>query len=121
MTGNFALDSSCAASATAPAPPAGRSNSTIAGRLMSITWVQKSRGMLICAGADRRLAFEITRFSTSAMRDGIAHLLLIADHVAEQRHLLDFLEAALADGLVGGLRRHQQHRRVVPVGGLDRR
>ena len=32
------------------------------------------------------------------MRDGIAHLLLVADHVAEQRHLLDFLEAALADG-----------------------
>ncbi len=51
--------------------------------------------------------------------DRIAHLLLVADHVAEQRHLLDFLEAALADGPVGRLRRHQQHRRVVPVGGLD--
>ena len=49
---------------------------------------------------------------------GIAHLFLIADHVLEQRHLLDFLEAALADGAVGGLRRHQQQRRVVPVGGF---
>ena len=50
---------------------------------------------------------------------GIAHLFLIADHVAEQRHLLDFLEAALPDRLVRRLRRHQQHRRVIPVGGLD--
>ena len=30
----------------------------------------------------------------------IAHLLLVADHLLEERHLLDFLEAALADGLV---------------------
>ncbi len=50
---------------------------------------------------------------------GVAHLFLVADHVAEQRHLLDFLEAALPDGLVRRLRRHQQHRRVIPVGGLD--
>ena len=37
--------------------------------LDNITWVQKSRGMLICAGAERRLAFMITRFSTSATRE----------------------------------------------------
>jgi hypothetical protein len=74
--------------------------------------------MLIWAGADMRLAFMMTRFSTSATRLRIAHLFLIADHVLEQRHLLHFLEAALADGAVGRLRRHQQQRRVVPVGGL---
>ena len=39
------------------------------GSLMSMTWVQKSRGMLICAGADRRLALVMTRFRTSAVRD----------------------------------------------------
>ena len=33
--------------------------------------------------------------------------------------MLDFLEAALTDGAVGGLGRHQQQRRVIPVGGLD--
>ncbi len=49
----------------------------------------------------------------------VAHFFLVADHVLEQRHLLDFLETALLDGLVRSLRRHQQHRRVVPVGGLD--
>ena len=42
------------------------------------------------------------------MREAIAHLLLIADHLLEQRHLRHFLEAALADGLVGRLGRHQQ-------------
>ena len=52
---------------------------------------------------------------------GIAHFFLIADHVAEQRHLLHFLEAALTDCFVRRLRRHQQHRRMVPVCGLDRR
>ncbi len=52
---------------------------------------------------------------------GIAHFLLVAHHVAEQGHLLDFLKAALADGLVRRLRRHHQHRRVVPVGRLHRR
>ena len=50
----------------------------------------------------------------------IANLFLIGNHVLEQGHLLDFLEAALTDGLVGGLRRDQQQRGVVPVGGLDR-
>ncbi|CAI8428282.1 MAG: Uncharacterised protein [Rhodospirillaceae bacterium] len=50
----------------------------------------------------------------------VAHFFLVADHVLEQRHLLDFLEAALTDGLVRGLRGHQQQRGVVPVGGLDR-
>ncbi len=51
----------------------------------------------------------------------VAHLLLVADHVLEQRHLFDFLEPAHADGLVRGLRGDQQQGRVVPVGGLDRR
>ena len=49
---------------------------------------------------------------------GVAHLLLVGDHVLEQLHLLDLLEAALTDGLVGGLGRHEEERRVVPVGGL---
>ena len=87
---------------------------------MSMTWVQKSRGMLICAGADRRFALLDDAIEHLGDARRVAHLLLVADHVAEQRHLLDFLEAALADRLVGGLRRHQQHRRVVPVGGLHR-
>ena len=52
---------------------------------------------------------------------GIAHLLLVADHLLEQRHLRHFLKPALPDGLVGRLRRHQQQRGVVPVGGLHRR
>ena len=51
---------------------------------------------------------------------GVAHLLLVADHLLEQRHLRHFLEAALADGLVGRLGRHQQQRGVVPVRGLHR-
>ena len=51
----------------------------------------------------------------------IADLFLIGDHVLEQFHLLDFLKAALTDGLVGRLRRDQQQRRVVPVGGFHRR
>ena len=51
----------------------------------------------------------------------VAHLLLVADHVAEQRHLLDLLEAALADRPVRRLRRHQEERRVVPVRRLHRR
>jgi hypothetical protein len=51
----------------------------------------------------------------------VAHLFLVADHVLEQPHLLHFLEAALTDGLVGRLRRDQQQRGVVPVGGLHRR
>ena len=51
---------------------------------------------------------------------GIAHLFLVADHVGEQRHLRHFLEAALANRLVGGLRRDEQQRRVVPIGGFYR-
>ena len=51
----------------------------------------------------------------------IAHLFLVGDHVLEQFHLLDFLETALPDGLVRGLRRDQQKRCVVPVCGLHRR
>ncbi len=51
---------------------------------------------------------------------GIAHLFLIGDHVLEQGHLFHFLKPAHADRLVGGLRRHQQQRCVVPVGRLDR-
>ena len=51
----------------------------------------------------------------------IANLLLIADDVGEQAHLLHFLKAALTDRLVRRLRGHQQHRRVVPIGGFDRR
>ena len=51
---------------------------------------------------------------------GVADLLLVADHVAEQGHLLHLLEAALPDGPVRRLRRHQEHRGVIPVGRLDR-
>ena len=50
----------------------------------------------------------------------VTHFFLVADHVFEQRHLLDFLEATLPDGLVRSLRGHQQQRGVVPVSGLDR-
>src|SRR5690606_41890158 len=42
---------------------------------------------------------------------GVADLLLVADHVLEQGHLLDFLEAALPDRPVRRLRRDQEHRR----------
>ncbi len=70
ITGFFASDSSLAASVTEFSPPGDRSNSIGSGISISMTWVQKSRGTLICAGAEARLAFEITRFSTSAMRDG---------------------------------------------------
>ena len=70
ITGNFACDSSSAAFAMAVSPPPGRSNSTTSGISMSITCVQKSRGMLICAGAEERFACRITRFSTSATREG---------------------------------------------------
>ena len=40
------------------------------GSSTSTSWVQRSRGTLIWAGAERRTAFSITRFSTSATRDG---------------------------------------------------
>ena len=52
---------------------------------------------------------------------GVSNFLLIADDVSEKAHLLHFLEAALTDGLVCGLRGDQQQWRMVPVGGLDRR
>ena len=52
---------------------------------------------------------------------GIAHLLLIADHVLEQGHLLHFLETPLPDRPVRRLRRDQQKRRMVPIGRLHRR
>ena len=51
----------------------------------------------------------------------VAHLFLIGDHILEQRHLFDFLKAALTDGLVRRLRCDQQQRGVIPIGGLDRR
>jgi hypothetical protein len=51
----------------------------------------------------------------------VANLFLVADAIGKQPHLLHFLEAALTDGLVGRLRRDQEHRGVVPVGGLHRR
>ncbi|GAA5628874.1 hypothetical protein Brsp05_04173 [Brucella sp. NBRC 12953] len=50
----------------------------------------------------------------------IADLFLIADHILEQCHLFHFLEAALTNGLVGRLRRYQQHWCVVPIGSFDR-
>ena len=50
----------------------------------------------------------------------VAHLFLVADHLLEQRHLRHFLESALADGLVGRLGGYEEHRGVVPVGGLHR-
>jgi hypothetical protein len=52
---------------------------------------------------------------------GIAHLFLIGNHVLEQCHLLDLLEAPHADGLVRRLRRDQQQRCVVPIGGFHSR
>ena len=70
ITGNFASDKSLAALDIASVPPAGSSNSIISGSSISTTCVQISRGILICAGADMRLALVITRFSTSAIRVG---------------------------------------------------
>ena len=70
-----------------------------------------------CAAAPRLLDHPVEHLGDAGR---IANFLLIADHVLEQRHLFDFLEAALPDGLVGRLRRHHQHRRVIPVGRLDR-
>ncbi len=51
---------------------------------------------------------------------GVADLLLISDAIGEHAHLFNLLKTAQTDGLVGGLRRDQQHRRVVPVCRLDR-
>src|SRR6185312_6148510 len=50
----------------------------------------------------------------------IAYLLLVRDDVAEQRHLLEFLEPPLADGPVRRLRRDEQHRGMIPISSLDR-
>src|SRR6266404_2684229 len=49
----------------------------------------------------------------------IANFLLIADDIAEQGHLFELLEASLTDGTVRRLRGDQQHRRMVPISGLD--
>ncbi len=51
----------------------------------------------------------------------IPDFFLVAHHVLEQGHLFHFLETALPDRPVGRLRRDQQQRRMVPVGGLHRR
>ena len=51
----------------------------------------------------------------------VTDFFLIGNHVLEEGHLLDFLKTALTDGLVGGLRGHQQQRGVVPVRCLHRR
>ena len=50
----------------------------------------------------------------------VTHLFLITDQVLKDRHLLDFLKAALADGFVGRLGRDEQQRSMVPVGRHDR-
>ena len=50
----------------------------------------------------------------------VAHLFLMTDDAAKQRHLLGLLKAALTDRLVGGLRRHQQHQCVIPLDRFDR-
>ena len=70
MTGKRALDNSAAACEIALDPPGECSTSMTWGSSTSITWVQKSRGTLIWAGAEPRRAFSITRLSTSAMRVG---------------------------------------------------
>ncbi len=71
-----------------------------------------------CATAPCLLDDPVEDFGNAAR---IAHFLLVADHLLEHRHLVDFLEAALADGLVGRLRRDHEQRRMVPVGRLHRR
>ena len=70
MTGNFAFDKSSAALFIACFPPDGLSILIIAGSSISMTCVQKSLGTLICAGADPLIAFSMTRFNTSAIREG---------------------------------------------------
>ncbi len=82
-------------------------------------------GPEIARHVDLRRAGAAPGFGDHAVQDlgdagRVADFFLVADHVFEQGHLRDFLEPALADGLVGGLRRDQQHRGVVPIGGLDR-
>ncbi len=70
-----------------------------------------------------RSAFRLHDDAVQRLGDAgrIAHFFLIGDHVLEEGHLLNFLETALTDGFVRGLRRDQQQRRVVPVSGFDRR
>ena len=121
MTGNRASESSAAARAIASGPPPGRSKRTICGRSMST-----STGPEVARHVDlrrRRAAARLLDHPVQHLGDAdrVAHLLLVADHVREEAHLRDLLEAALSDGPVRRLRRHQEQRRVVPVGGLDRR
>lgn len=70
ITGKRARLSRSAARAMLAAPPGEGSMSSGSGSSMSICRVHRSRGTLICAGAEARRAFWITRFSTSAMRTG---------------------------------------------------
>ena len=46
----------------------------------------------------------------------VTDLFLITDEILKDCHLLDFLKAALTDGLVGRLRRNKEQRRMIPVG-----
>src|ERR1035437_5682998 len=83
-------------------------------------------GPEIARNVDLRRSRKTFRFQNDAIENfcdarSITHLFLITDHVAEQSHLLHFLEAALADRLVRRLRRHDQHRGVIPVSRLYRR
>ena len=68
--------------------------------------------------ADRLLDDAVQYFGHAGW---IQNLFLVADHIFENGHLRHFLESTLAHRLVGGLRRHQQERRMVPVRRLDRR
>ena len=70
ITGLVEEDNIAAASKIALSPPLGRSNSTIAGRSISITCVHISRGIFIWAGAEARFAFIITLLRTSTIRVG---------------------------------------------------
>mmetsp|Transcript_89555 Transcript_89555/g.274200 ORF Transcript_89555/g.274200 Transcript_89555/m.274200 type:complete len:667 (+) Transcript_89555:426-2426(+) len=76
---------------------------------VDLRWRAAADGLLDDAIQDLRDARRVT------------DLLLVADAIFEHGHLLDLLEPALADGLVGGLRRHEQQGRVVPVSRLHRR
>ena len=49
----------------------------------------------------------------------VAHLFLMTDDAAKQRHLLGLLKAALTDRRVGGWRRQQQHQCVIPIDRFD--
>ena len=56
-------------------------------------------------------------FSHSAR---VAHFFLVGNHIFEQFHLLNFLEATLTDCFVGSLRCDQKQRCMVPIGSFDR-